>query len=416
MHVFDHAGSKGAIFYRPNTIYSLIGSNHKTKVLLLLLYLKHLQKTRFLQGEEGEGMNMADYLLIETEKLRSFCEKIFISHGFRKEESAIITDVLIRADLYGIESHGVQRLIRYHNEIQSGLADVAGKPEICHETEISAVMDACKTMGQLVSVEAMNLAIKKAQARGCGMVTVRNSNHYGIAGYYSNMAADKDFLGICMTNTEAIGVPTFGSQAMLGTNPIALAMPADPVNFSYDAATTVVTRGKLEVYNKNNHTLPRQWALDAAGNPTTNAGEVIQNIIQKAGGGIAPLGGVGDLFGGHKGYGLGIIVDLFTALFSGGLTSNYVNIKPGLNGICHCFIALDYGIFGSKAEIKKNVSTFLEELRKSKKAEGQERIYTHGEKEAEMMASRMNGSIPVNEKTFEEFREIAAAQGVAWEF
>ncbi|MCL2477981.1 MAG: Ldh family oxidoreductase, partial [Treponema sp.] len=178
------------------------------------------------------------------------------------------------------------------------------------------------------------------------------------------------------------------------------------------AATTVVPRGKLEVYNKNSKPLPQQWALDAAGNPSTNAAEVLQNIIHKAGGGIAPLGGVGELYGGHKGYGLGIIVDLFTAIFSGGFTSNYVNIKPGVNGICHYFMAIDYGIFGNKAEIRKNISNFLQELRNSKKAEGQNRIYTHGEKEAEMMASRVKGSIPVNEKTYREFLDIAAAQKV----
>ncbi|MCL2832782.1 MAG: Ldh family oxidoreductase [Treponema sp.] len=356
---------------------------------------------------------MADYRQINTDKLRTFCENIFSSYGFSETESRIITDVLLRADLYGIESHGVQRLIRYHNEIKTGLVDVKGKPAIIHESPISAVIDANKAMGQLAGVNAMELAIKKARQSGCGMVSVRNSNHYGIAGYYSNMAADKDLLGICMTNSEAIAVPTFGRQAMVGTNPIAVAMPADPVNFSYDAATTVVPRGKLEVYNKNGKPLPEQWALDAAGHPSTDAAEVLQNIIHKAGGGIAPLGGIGDLNGGHKGYGLGVLVDLFTAIFSGGLTSNYVNITPGLNGICHYFMAIDYGIFGEKEQIKKNLSAFLKELRGSKKAEGQDRIYTHGEKEAEMMASRIHGSVPVNEKTYKEFLEIAEARKVA---
>jgi len=358
---------------------------------------------------------MTEYREIETAKLRVFCQKIFSSYGFGWEDSGIITDVLLRADLYGIESHGVQRLIRYHDEIKTGLVDVGAKPELVHETQISAVIDANKAMGQLASVAAMKLAIEKAKASGCGMVSVRNSNHYGIAGYYSNMAVEQDLMGICMTNSEAIGVPTFGRQAMIGTNPIALAMPAEPVNFSYDAATTVVPRGKLEVYNKGGKALPEQWALDAAGKPCSEAGEVLNNIINKAGGGIAPLGGIGELLGGHKGYGLGVIVDLFTALFSGGLTSNYVNIKPGLNGICHCFMALDYGIFGNKAEIKKNVSAFLRELRESKKAEGQERIYTHGEKEAETMALRVTGTVPVNEKTLGEFRKIGKTQGVEWE-
>jgi LDH2 family malate/lactate/ureidoglycolate dehydrogenase len=357
---------------------------------------------------------MAEYRWIDIAKARLFCENVFQSYGFTLNESKTITDVLLRADLYGIESHGVQRLIRYHNEIDSGLVDVAAKPEIVHETAISVVIDARKAMGQLAGVRGMELAIQKAKASGCGMVTVRNSNHYGIAGYYSGMAAEAELLGISMTNSEAISVPTFGRQAMIGTNPIALAMPADPIPFSYDAATTVVPRGKLEVYNKNGKTLPDQWALDSEGQPSTNAAEVLHNIIHKLGGGIAPLGGAGELCGGHKGYGLGLIVDVFTAVLSGGMTSNYVNITPGLNGICHYFMAVDYGLFGDKKAIKARLSAFLQELRESKKAEGQTRIYTHGEKEVELLAERIKGSIPVNEKTLAEMRDIAAAQEVAW--
>jgi LDH2 family malate/lactate/ureidoglycolate dehydrogenase len=359
---------------------------------------------------------MGTYRQIDTAAARQFCEDIFHSYGFSPEQSRIITDVLLRADLYGIESHGVQRLIRYHHEIGSGMVDAGAQPEIMRETAISAVLDARKAMGQLAAIRGMELAIKKAGTSGCGMVTVRNSNHYGIAGYYSGMAAEADFLGICMTNSEAISVPTFGCQAMIGTNPIALAMPADPVPFSFDAATTVVPRGKLEVYHKNGKPLPEHWALDAGGRPSADAAEVLRNIISRLGGGIAPLGGAGELYGGHKGYGLGIIVDICTAVLSGGLTSNYVNVTPGLNGICHFFMAVDYGIFGDKAAIKARLSAFLRELRESRKAEGQDRVYTHGEKEAEMMASRINGSIPVNEKTLAEMKDIAAAQGVEWRF
>ena len=357
---------------------------------------------------------MAEYKQLDTEKAQVFCEALFRSYGFTPDESKIISGVLIRADLYGIESHGIQRLIRYNDEITSGQVVPGAKTEIVHETAISAVIDAHKAMGQLTAVEGMNLAIKKARNAGCGMVTVRNSNHYGIASYYTEMAAAEDLLGICMTNTEAICVPTFGSQAMTGTNPIALAMPADPVVFSYDASTTVVPRGTLEVFRKNGQPLPEQWALDADGKPCTDAAVVIDNIIAKAGGGIAPLGGLGALNGGHKGYGLSIIVDLFSAVISGGLTSNYVNRKPGVNGICHYFMAVDYGIFGDKTAIKASMSKFLQELRDSKKAEGQSRIYTHGEKELETMAKRKNTQIPVNAKTLEEMKNIAAKLGVAF--
>jgi LDH2 family malate/lactate/ureidoglycolate dehydrogenase len=349
---------------------------------------------------------------IETKKARQFCEALFQAYGFSFDESKIISDVLIRADLYGIDSHGIHRLIRYHDEITSGQVDVKAKIQIVHETGISATVDANKAMGQLVGAEAMELAVKKARNSGCGMVTVRNSNHYGIASYYTEMAAAQDMLGVCMTNTEAICVPTFGSQAMTGTNALALAMPADPIVFSYDASTTVVPRGKLEVYRKTGQPLPDFWALDADGKPCNDAAVVIDNIINKAGGGIAPLGGLGVLHGGHKGYGLSIIVDLFSAVISSGLTSNYVNRKPDHTGICHYFMAVDYGIFGDKTSIKAGMSKFLQEIRDSKKAEGHNRIYTHGEKEAELMAQRKDTQIPVNEKTLEEMKNIAAKLGV----
>jgi len=358
---------------------------------------------------------MTGYRQLDTEKVRHFCEKLFQAYGFSADESKIITDVLLRADLYGIESHGVHRFSRYHDEITSGQVDVKAQPEIVHETAISACLEANKAMGQLVGVQAMNLAIKKAQTSGCGMVTVRNSNHYGIASYYTEMAAAQDLTGISMTNTEAICVPTFGSQAMTGTNALALAMPADPFTFSYDASTTVVPRGKLEVYRKKGEPLPDLWALDANGKPCTDAAAVIDNIINKSGGGIAPLGGIGVLHGGHKGYGLSVIVDIFSAVISSGLTSNYVNRKPDHTGICHYFMAIDYGIFGDKTSIRAGLSKFLQELRDSKKAEGHTRIYTHGEKESELMAQRIKGQIPVNEKTLEEIKKIAARFGLTIE-
>jgi len=349
---------------------------------------------------------------IDIKKAQDFCETLFAAYGFSRDESIIISSVLLRADLYGIESHGIHRLVRYDQEITSGQVDVRVKPEIVHETGISACLEANKAMGQLVGVYAMNLAIEKARNNGCGLITVRNSNHYGIASYYTEMASAEDLIGISMSNTEAICVPTFGAQAMTGTNAMALAMPADPYHFSYDASTTVVPRGKLEVFRKNGQPLPDNWALDAGGNPCNDAAVVVENIIAKAGGGIAPLGGLGTQHGGHKGYGLSIIVDLFSAVISGGLTSNYVNRKIDHTGICHYFMAIDYGIFGDKTAIRANMSKFLQELRDSKKADGQNRIYTHGERSAEMMKQRINGQIPVNEKTLEELKIIAYRLGV----
>jgi len=196
------------------------------------------------------------YHHVDYKKLEKFCIEAFKGYGFNEEESKQITAVLLEADLSGIESHGVQRMIRYHKEITGGMVKIDAKPEVVFETPLSAVIEGNDAMGQTLGVNAMQMAIDKAKKSGFGMVTVRNSNHYGIAGYYSKMAAAEGLIGMSMTNTEAIMVPTFGKQAMLGTNPIAFAMPADPVPYSFDAATTVVPRGKLEVYVKRGNGLP----------------------------------------------------------------------------------------------------------------------------------------------------------------
>lgn len=353
------------------------------------------------------------YHHIACEAAVGFCHRVFQGYGFSPAEAARITDVLIEADLCGIESHGLQRLIRYHNEITSGFVKINAHGTVIKETPLSAVIDGNDGMGQLLSVQAMELAIRKAKAAGVGMAAVRNSNHYGIAGYYTRMAAKEGLIGICMTNTEAILVPTFGREAMLGTNPIAFSMPASPVPFTFDAATTVVPRGKLEVYAKRGGALPDGWAVDELGHPCTDAGRILGNIIAKSGGGILPLGGEGEGKAGYKGYGFAMLCEICTGILSGGLTSNHVNRTPGRTNICHFFMAVDYGMFGEKEELEAALSEFLRELRDSPKAEGAERIYTHGEKEWENRNRVSREGIPVNEKTYEEMRMIGEYTGAA---
>lgn len=351
------------------------------------------------------------YHHVKYEELHAFCVKVFQGYGFTEEQSGQITDVLLAADLSGIESHGIQRLIRYHKEITGGMVQQNAKPEVVFETPLSAVIEGNDAMGQLLGVQAMQMAIDKAKKSGFGMVTVRNSNHYGIAGYYTKMAAEQGLIGVCMTNTEAIMVPTFGKQAMLGTNPIAFAMPAQPTTFSFDAATTVVPRGKLEVYVKRGNGLPLGWALDENGHDSDDADRVLHNIIQKTGGGILPLGGSGELTSGYKGYGFAMICEIATAILSGGTTSNYIYKTPGRSNIAHCFIALDYGMFGDKKQIKENLSKYLQEVRDSAKAEGQDRIYIHGEKEAEAYARVLREGVSLNEKTYAEMQMIGEYTG-----
>ena len=209
-------------------------------------------------------------------------------------------------------------------------------------------------------------------------------------------------------------VPTFARKAMLGSNPIALAMPAKPYPFFFDASTTVVTRGKLEMYRKAEKELPNGWALDKDGNPSIDAPDVLDNIANKIGGGIMPLGGSMEQLGSHKGYGYGMFCEIFCSILSQGLTSNHTHTN-GIGGTCHGFIAIDPKIFGNPEDIETHFSTFLQELRDAPKAEGQPRIYTHGEKEVEATKDRMENGIDVDVKTVLEMKDLSNFVGVDFE-
>ena len=338
-------------------------------------------------------------------QLEQLCNDAFVKFGFSEEESKIISDVLLMSDRIGIESHGMQRMYRYYKSIQKGMIKVESKGKMVFETPVSAVLDAEDGMGQVVGHKAMALAIEKAKQSGIGMVVVRNSNHYGIAGYYAKMACDQGLIGLSCTNTNAIMVPTYGRMAMLGTNPIAIAMPAEPYPFFFDASTTVVTRGKLEVYNKKGEALHDGWALDKDGKPSNDAADVLDNIAAKQGGGIMPLGGSTEDTGSHKGYGWAMVCELFSSILSMGTTSDKTG-TGGKGGICHGFLVIDPAIFGDAEAIKQHLSTYLEALRQSPKAEGQARIYTHGEKEVEAERRLMAEGIPVNDNTMVEVYEM----------
>ena len=348
---------------------------------------------------------MAYYRLPEKE-LRAYCEAVMGKYGFNEKQSRDIADILLTADLQGLESHGVQRLIRYHRGVKSGVIRPDAVPEVVHETPLSVVLDAHSAMGQIAAVDAMERAIAKAKQYGFGAAVVRNSNHFGIAGYYAKMACDEGLLGMAFTNSEAIMVPTFGKLAMIGSNPIAVAMPAEPYDFFFDASTTVVTRGKLEMYNKMEKPLPEGWALNKDGKASTDAPDVLKNIVAKNGGGIMPLGGNTETLGSHKGYGYGMLCEIFCSIFSQGTTSSHVNVG-GKSGTCHGFMAVDPSIFGDPAAIKEHFSAYLQELRDAPKADGQTRIYTHGEKEILAYEDRMKNGIDVNINTVAETADMA---------
>ncbi len=352
-------------------------------------------------------------ILYPYARMKAFCHDVFEKLGFSDPDAAQITDVLMLADLFGIHSHGLQRLVRYYNALQVGSVRLDAQPETVFETPLSAVIDGHEGMGQLIAAKAMTLAMEKAAQHGFGIVSVRNSNHYGIAGYYSKMAAEKGFIGISMTNSEPIMVPTRAKKAILGSNPIAVAVPAEPYMFWFDAATTVVPRGKLEVYNKKEEPLPENWAVDETGAPCSDASRVLQDIITRVGGGILPLGGFSEESGSHKGYGYAMICELFTSILSGGATSNHHVRMPGRGaGSCHAFLAISPALFGDASAVSERLSVFMQELRSTPPASPALPVLTHGEKEWKNMRYRMEHGLDYDEKTVAEMKEICEKTGL----
>ena len=348
---------------------------------------------------------------VTARSLRAFMERAFAAEGFLAGEAAQIADVLMQADLFGIESHGAQRMMYYHRNLASGSAVVGAQPEVLKETPVSALIDGHFAMGQLTACFAMRQAIDKAKKTGVGLCAVRNSSHYGIAGYYTLLAAREGLASFSMTNTGPIMVPTFGREMMLGTNPLAFCMPADPVPFWFDASTTVVTLGKVEVHAKRGRPMPEGWTIDGEGRACTDAGRMNASILSGEMGGILPLGGEGETHGGHKGYGLAIMVEALTGVLAQGLTSPQMTGAHG-DHTSHFFLAFDPAMFGDPADIRARMSAYLQRLRDSERAPRQTRILTPGERAFETQARREREGIPVEANTLAELEQIARELGV----
>jgi LDH2 family malate/lactate/ureidoglycolate dehydrogenase len=358
---------------------------------------------------------------VQAEPLKEFCAQVFQKMGVSEEDARITADVLVTADLRGINSHGVARLRRYVNGLRDGVMIAQPEVQVVTETPATALIEAGAGLGQPVSYRAMERAIQKALDVGAGFVTVRNSNHFGIAGYYAMMALEHDCIGICMTNAAVLVVPTFGRDAMLGTNPIAVAAPADQERpFVLDMATSTVPRGKLEVYHRQEKPLPLGWATDETGTPTTDAERVLENFKQRAGGGLLPLGGAGELLRGYKGYGLALLVDVLCGVLSGAAYADLVYPKdeegnPLPSAIGHFFGAWQVDAFRPADAFKAAMDDLQRRLKDAPKAEGQNRVYIHGEKEYEETEQNARDGVALNPKVVADLWEIGEEVGVAYE-
>lgn len=348
---------------------------------------------------------------LDYRQVERWVQRIYQAYGFTDSECRTIAEALVTTDLYGIESHGVQRLAMYDRKIRAGEIVVGAHSEVVLETPVSAVVDGRWAMGQLVASQAMRLAIDKAGKMGVGIVTVRRSNHFGMAGYYARMASRAGMLGISATNTNPLMVPTHAMRVFLGSNPLALAMPAHPHDFLFDAATTTVSLGKIEVCEKHERPLPGQWAVDEQDKVCLDAGRVLKNLSTRPRrGGLLPIGGKGERGGGYKGYGLGLIVEILTAILSGGNLS--ADMEGEAKGVGHFFMALDLHCFGDAEAMIGRLSAMLELIR-NLPAEPGETIYVHGDKEAAAYADRLERGIVINAKTWREMQAIADSLGVS---
>ena len=323
---------------------------------------------------------------VPVDTLVDFIVNALLAMGTSHEDAKIVANVIVTSDLWGVRSHGIAHLKMYHERIKKGLQLPTTRWSPVKDAHATAVIDGGNGMGMVVGHHAMNLAIQKARNYGLGAVAVRNSSHYGVAGYYPLMAVKEGMVGLSVTNAHPSTVPTFGVKPMLGTNPIAIAAPTDePFPYMFDAATAIVPRGKIEVAARANKPIPEGWVIDQDGIPATDSSNMIEemNLGKLA---LLPLGGLGELMGGHKGYGLATMVEIFSAAFQDGtylwdLTDTDADGNPQFLRIGHFFLAIDIEHFIPLENFKKITGNMMRELRGSTIAPGQDRIYTAGEKE-----------------------------------
>ncbi|ULQ54820.1 Ldh family oxidoreductase [Flavihumibacter fluvii] len=340
-------------------------------------------------------MSSSNYSLSQ---LSAFTEAIFRKIGCSEQDATTATRVLLSADLRGIDSHGIARLSGYVRLWEATRVNATPEMKIIHETPSTAVLDGDAGLGLVVAPYAMQVAIDKAKNVGTGWVSVQNSNHYGIAASHAMMALQYDMIGISMTNASALVAPTFSVERLLGTNPICVAVPAGTeAPFVADMATTTAANGKLEILQRKKEAAPSGWIQDAQGNSTTDAHAL------KNGGALLPLGGDRE-HGSHKGYALGAIVDIFSAVLSGANYGPwvppfpaYVPMPTGMpgKGIGHFFGAMRIDAFRPAADFKLHMDQWIRRFKSARTVEGVDRVIVPGEPEVELEQDRRLNGIPL---------------------
>lgn len=361
---------------------------------------------------------MTEEVYIPVNVVEGFMMDVFQGLGVPQEEARICADVLIASDLRGIESHGVGRLKYYYDRIRRGQHRVETEMEIVKETETTALVDGHHGMGHVIAYRSMRMAMDKARKYGLGAVAVRNGTHFGIAGYYVLMAAQEGMMGFAVTNTRPSIAPTFSTEPMLGTNPIAFAAPSDMgYPFCFDAATSITQRGKIEVLARAEKPVPEGWVIDAEGNPLTDADRILKDL-GAATAAFLPLGGAGELLAGYKGYDLATVVEILSAsLCDGKFLKDLLGFaedgshRPYMLG--HFFLAIDIEHFIPLDLSRRITGQIMRALQNARKTPGEERIYVAGEKEHENEKRVRKQGIPVNPNMRQELQTMRDELNIA---
>ena len=355
---------------------------------------------------------------IPWELVDDFMTAVFVKLGLPEEDARLCSDVLMQSDKWGIESHGCNRFKPiYVDRIRKGILNPITKIDVLKETPTTAVLDANDGMGLVPSKKAMDMCIEKAHKYGMGMVAVRNSSHYGIAGYWANLAAKENMIGITGTNARPSIAPTFGVENMMGTNPLTFAMPTDEeFPFLLDCATSIIQNGKIEYYARIGKDTPAGMVIGRDGSTLTDSAQILKDL-RSGNAALAPLGGIGETLAGYKGYGYAAVVEILSAALQSGIFLKDLdgkdengNLRPYHLG--HFFIAIDTDAFMGAEAFKKTAGNILRNLRNSQKAPGQERIYTAGEKEHDVWMYRKDKGVPVTEAVQKEFIQLRDELGL----
>ncbi len=356
---------------------------------------------RSLGGPENLGN---EPIRVPLKGLQEFTTIFFTRLGLSRVEAEGAAEILVVSDLRNIESHGVPRLDMYLAMFNEGIAIPDAPFTIVRETPVTALVDGGKGVGMVVGRKAMQLAIDKAQASGVGLVTVTNSSHFGIAGFYAEMALSHDMLGLSMTQSSAIGVPTFGRERRLGSNPIAFAAPAkEEYPFLLDMATTIVALGKVEIAARQGRAMPPGWGLDIAGQPTTDPLALLDSLN------VAMLGSTPEMSS-HKGYGLATMVDILGGVLSGiGPSFSLGRLQAG-----HFFGAFRIDAFRDVDEFKTEMDELIRGLRATPLAEGAERVYVAGEREYLAQAENLRLGVPLHPKVIYRLKQLGQEFNIPW--